>query len=414
MDIKGLHYRTGEPVRLTVSEGRITKITPLPAGAEGCGTLPFIGPGLVDLQINGYGGYDFNAGEVRENELQGITEALWREGVTAYCPTVITNSPEAVEQAVRRLAEAAQKSRAGTLPYAGTRPSTCAGTGSCMAGIHLEGPFISPEDGPRGAHPLEHVRAPDWELFCRWQEAAQGAIRIVTLSPEWPGAADFISRCADSGVLVSIGHTSATPEQIREAVEAGARMSTHLGNGAHLVLPRHPNYIWEQLAEDRLRASVIADGVHLPPSVLRTVLRMKGSRTVVVSDAVSFSGMPPGQYTHHIGGQVVLTPEGRLHMAGSPGLLAGSVRMQAYQIGYLVRAGLCSLGEAWDMASVHASACLGLPSAEGLLPGAPADLALFRWTGDEVRIQAVYVGGDQVYAAGTWGIEAPGNEEAIG
>lgn len=380
MELKGIHYRTGNRIGVLMRSGRIAAVSPLPSGGDG--ELPFIGPGLVDLQINGCGGLDFNAPGFQAHELPEMAARLAREGVTSFCPTVITNGPEAVERTVRLLAEA------------GSGPD-----GSAMAGIHLEGPFISPEDGPRGAHPLEHVRAPDWDLFRRWQEAAQGRIRLITLSPEWPGAAAFISKCAASGVLVSIGHTAASPEQIREAVDAGARMSTHLGNGAHLQLPRHPNYIWEQMAEDRLYASVIADGFHLPPSVLKTVLRTKGTRTVLVSDAVSFSGMPPGRYSHHIGGEVVLTPEGKLHMAGQPGLLAGSVRMLPEQIGFLVTNGLCTLAEAWELASVHPSICLGLPGRPGLEPGSPADLVLFGRTEAGVEIRAVYKEGRCIFRA---------------
>jgi N-acetylglucosamine-6-phosphate deacetylase len=246
-----------------------------------------------------------------------------------------------------------------------------------IAGIHLEGPFISPEDGPRGAHPVQHIVPPDWEALSRWQEAAEGLIRIITLSPEWPGAASFISRCSESGILVSIGHTAATSEQIREAVSAGAVMSTHLGNGAHLMLPRHPNYLWEQLAADELYGCMIADGHHLPLSVLAVILRMKRNRAILVSDAVSLSGMPPGSYHLHIGGDVVLTAEGRLHLAGQPELLAGSAMMLPDQVGYLMEAGLSGLPDAWDCASVHPARLLGLEQSAGLEVGAPADIVSF-------------------------------------
>src|SRR5262249_12675635 len=128
--------------------------------------------------------------------------------------------------------------------------------------FHLEGPYISAEDGPRGAHPSAHVRPPDWEEFCRLQEAAGGRIRLVTLAPEREGALGVIERLVATGVVVALGHTAATGRQIHDAISAGARLSTHLGNGAHAVLPRHPNYIWEQLAADELWASIICDGHH--------------------------------------------------------------------------------------------------------------------------------------------------------
>lgn len=375
MEIKGIHYATGEAVAVRIIQGMIAGIEPLAAGSHGSEALPWLAPGIVDLQVNGCGGMDFNAMPLKPETVLEMTEYLLSAGVTAYCPTLITNSKEAIAAAAAAIAEAARR-------YPAVRQG--------LAGIHLEGPFISPEDGPRGAHPRQHVRPPDWELFCRWQEAAEGRIRIVTLSPEWPGACSFISRCAESGVLVSIGHTAATPEQIRDAVYAGARMSTHLGNGAHLTLPRHPNYIWEQLAQEELYACMIADGFHLPPSVLKVILKVKGKRTILVSDAVSLSGMPPGGYELHIGGRVVLTPEGRLHLEGAPGLLAGSAKLPAQQIAYLLQHGLAALPEAWDCASATPSELLGLPAAAGLSVGAPADLAAFRIENGGIRMLQTY------------------------
>ena len=137
--------------------------------------------------------------------------------------------------------------------------------GAAIAGLHIEGPHISPEDGPRGAHPQHCVRPPDVDEFHRWQEASNGSVKLVTVSPEWPESPGYIEAVVREGVVVAIGHTKATTDQIRDAVNAGATLSTHLGNGAHSMLPRHPNYLWDQLAEDRLAASFIADGIHLEP-----------------------------------------------------------------------------------------------------------------------------------------------------
>lgn len=237
MILKALHYRTGEPVEIEVEAGRIARIASAEADRAERDALPYAAPGLVDLQINGFAGHDFNRSPIPP-ELPGtVARELRREGVTAFYPTVITNAPAAIASQVAAIAEACEQDTDAA---------------ACIAGIHLEGPFISPEDGARGAHALEFVRAPDWELFCRWQEAAGGRIAILTLSPEWEGSGAFIRRLTDSGVTVSIGHTAATAEQIEEAVASGARMSTHFGNGAHLTLPRHPNYLWEQLAQDEL------------------------------------------------------------------------------------------------------------------------------------------------------------------
>ena len=156
------------------------------------------------------------------------------DGVTSFLPTSTTHSFERQSTAMRALATACEQS-----PEVARR----------VPGFHLEGPYIATADGPRGAHPLQHVRKPDWDEFQRIQDAARGRIRILTMSPEYDEAPAFIKRVVDSGVLVAIGHTSADANQIQQAVDAGARMSTHLGNGAHGQIRRHPNYIWDQLAE---------------------------------------------------------------------------------------------------------------------------------------------------------------------
>lgn len=361
MKMIGKHYRTGMPIEVKVRDGRITVVTEIEISPS-VDCLPWLAPGLVDLQVNGGWGLDLNTAPLCPDTVLQLTRKLQSQGVTSYCPTLITNSSVQLVEAASTIAKAVRLNRDAA---------------EGIVGIHLEGPFLSPEDGPRGAHPRQHIVPPDWEALSRWQDAADGLIRIITLSPEWPGAASFISQCRESGILVSIGHTAATPEQIREAVSAGAVMSTHLGNGAHLMLPRHPNYLWEQLAADELYGCMIADGHHLPLSVLVVILRMKRNRAILVSDAVSLSGMPPGSYHLHIGGDVVLTAEGRLHLAGQPELLAGSAMMLPDQVGYLVDAGLSGLPDAWDCASVHPARLLGLEQASGLAIGAPADIVSF-------------------------------------
>jgi N-acetylglucosamine-6-phosphate deacetylase len=379
--IEGNHFRTGEQIILHIQGGCIAEIGL--AEDENSEPVPWIGPGLVDLQVNGYGGMDFNSVPLDEQLVQRVTRALWREGVTTYLPTIITNSDEAIEEAMRTIAQARSED---------------AFVKRTVAGIHLEGPFVSAEDGPRGAHDRAYVKAPDWSLFQRWQEAAEGCIEIITLSPEWPGSTAFINECVESGVTVSLGHTAATPEQIREAVAAGARMSTHLGNGAHPTLPRHPNYIWEQLAQDDLWATVIADGFHLPESVLKVVFRVKGPKAMLVSDAVAFSGVEPGEYDTHVGGKVVLTPEGRLHLADNPELLAGSAQVLRQGVEHLLRSRLSSFPEAWEMASIRPASFMGLPAGSGLSVSAPADLVVFnRADNGEVSILRTYENGELVY-----------------
>ncbi|MFK7694580.1 N-acetylglucosamine-6-phosphate deacetylase [Paenibacillus sp. HJGM_3] len=383
--LEGLDYRTGQPIEVTLEEGRIASVMAKPpARSDGEPALSYIAPGLVDLQVNGFMGHDINSFPLAAETVQMVVRKLWREGVTTFLPTVTTNSDERIEEAMSVIAQACESD------------ADCA---AGVAGIHLEGPFISPEDGPRGAHLAQYVRPPDWERFCRWQEAARGRIRIVTLSPEWPGSAGFIRRCVESGVIVSIGHTAAAPEQIREAVEAGASMSTHWGNGAHLLLPRHPNYLWEQLAQDELYIGLIADGFHLPEAVLKTAIRVKGERAMLVSDAVHLGGLPAGTYMSHKRVQVVKTEEGRLHLADNPKLLAGSVQALPWGVAHLVASGICPLPQAWEMASLGPARRLSLAVQQGLEAGAPADLVLFDFDENRrIQVRSCWKGGKEKFA----------------
>jgi N-acetylglucosamine-6-phosphate deacetylase len=260
-------------------------------------------PGLFDLQVNGFGGIDFNAPDLTADRVGEALERMRATGVTRCLPTLITSSFEQFARSARVLA----------------RLSSAA-----IAGIHMEGPYLSPEDGPRGAHPREHVApAASQDDFKRRQDAAGGRIVLVTLAPEVPGALPLIEHLVASGVRAAIGHTAATPQQIGDAVAAGATLATHLGNGCPQMLPRHPNVIWELLAADALVASLIVDGHHLPPSTVKAMVRAKGAdRTILVTDAVAAAGCAPGRYT--IGGVTCeLGEDGRVSLPGTP-YLAGS------------------------------------------------------------------------------------------
>src|SRR5262245_47671404 len=211
MKIKGRVGTDNRPTELYVSNGRLVECPD--AGVSQVCDLDAedlrIAPGLIDIQINGYDGVDFNDPDTNPEQIVAATRQLWRTGVTAFCPTIITESFGHIAECISNLVCAADES-----------PEFA----RAMIGIHVEGPFISPEDGPRGAHPKQHARPPDWNEFQKWQDAARGRIRIVTLSPEWPEAIDFIERAAGAGVVVAIGHTAATPAQIADATLAGARL----------------------------------------------------------------------------------------------------------------------------------------------------------------------------------------------
>jgi N-acetylglucosamine-6-phosphate deacetylase len=278
-----------------------------------------------------------------------------------------------------------------------------ADVGRAMIGIHLEGPFFSTEDGARGAHPKEHCRRPDWDMFQRLQEAAGGRIRILTMSVEFDEAPDFIARVAATGVIVSIGHTGATGPQIRAAVDAGASMSTHLGNGAHRMLRRHPNYLWDQLAEDRLTASLIVDGHHLPPEVVKTMIRAKTpARIVLVSDVSGLAGLPPGRYAGS-GCEIDILVDGRLVIAGQDQLLAGAGAPIGDGIINAMRFAGLDLETAVALASTQPARLLDRTHG-GLRPGDPADLVLFELSGppspqppEALNVRATLLGGEVVY-----------------
>ncbi len=352
------------------------------AGAAGGN---FLAPGWIDLQVNGFAGVDYNRADTPHEEIARSTEVLFSTGVTRFYPTVITGSPQGMAGSLRNLTRARE---------------TFAG-GEAIEGFHVEGPHISAEDGPRGAHPREWVRKPDVDEYRRWQEAADGRVRVVTVAPEWPEATAYIEKVASEGVVVSIGHSAATPAQIANAAAAGATMSTHLGNGAHAVLRRHPNYIWQQLAEDRLMASFIVDGIHLDAGFLTVALRAKGiDRAVLITDAVTPAGSAPGRY--RLGElEVELNDAGRVVLAGQDRLAGSALRMDR-GIENLVRLAGLTLSSAVQMATTNAARAGKVPTrANGLAPGDRADLVEFRFDREALRLQVVgtWVAGRRVFHA---------------
>ncbi|MBV8907050.1 MAG: amidohydrolase family protein, partial [Acidobacteriia bacterium] len=308
-------------------DGFLSNVDELIRPAE---TGEYVAPGFIDLQVNGFAGVDYNDPSSSAEQIAESVQTMFTTGVTRFFATIITGSEERMTGALRNLAMAKREFAGNAIPEA-----------EALEAFHVEGPHISPEDGPRGAHPREHVRPPDFEEFQRWQEAADGNIRLVTISPEWDETPDYIGRLVRSGVVASIGHTKATGGQIAAAVSAGASMSTHLGNAAHPTLPKINNYIWQQLAEDRLAASFIADGMHIPEPFFRSAVRAKGvERSVLVSDAVMPAMCEPGPYRL---GQVdvELRSNGSVVMPGTTRLAGSALRMD-HAIGNTVR--MCQIG----------------------------------------------------------------------
>jgi N-acetylglucosamine-6-phosphate deacetylase len=358
----GKHYRTGEVVTVRAVGGTIKEIAP--SAAE---TDVWVAPGLIDVQVNGMGGFSLSGAEASPENLHGTLRALNTGGVTRFCPTVVTGTRERMVDNVRAIAEACDADPAAE--YA-------------VIGIHVEGPFISHEDGPRGTHNAAWVRSPDWDEFQEWQEAAGGRVRKVTVAPEKDGAIRFIEKLVDSGVVAAIGHCAASVEEVQAAVKAGATMSTHLGNGAHPYIKRHPNYIWAQLAEESLWAGLIPDGFHLPPSTLKVMIKVKGRRAILASDASYLAQMAPGTYRTHHGTEVVLQEDGRLHVAATPDILAGSAATLQRGVQNVANFGIASVADAITMASLHPAELFGLDGVGRLEAGSPADLITYRWSGD--------------------------------
>lgn len=327
----------------------------------------WISPGWIDLQVNGYAGVDYNSPTTTHPEIERSIQAQRQAGVTRLLPTVITGDLGEMAACLKNLASARQANPA-------------------IVGFHVEGPWISPEDGPRGAHPIQHVRPASVEEFKRLQEAAEGGVRLLTLAPESPGSITLIEYAVSVGVTVSIGHTGASVSQINDAISAGASMSTHLGNGAHATLNKNDSYVLRQMAEDKLCAGLIVDGIHLTPDFVRIAVRAKGlDRTFLVTDAVAPAGCEPGP--HRLGSlDVELFDDGRVQLPN--GRLAGSSLSMDRAVTNVMQFADVTLPQALRMASVNAARAIGLDERTGFLElGDPDDFVFIECD----RTRAVHV-----------------------
>ncbi|HLS14581.1 MAG TPA: amidohydrolase family protein [Beutenbergiaceae bacterium] len=368
--LTGRATHSGELIDVVVSGDVIERVEARPGDGS---DVPWLLPGLVDLQVNGWAGHDVNGPQVTADEVIALVRALAASGTTTVVPTVITATQEEILTSLRAITAARHQD---------------AQTRAAIPFVHIEGPHISAQDGPRGVHPAQEVRGVDRGEFEQWQQAAEGLVGIVTLSPHHEGAPDYIRSLVADGVIAAIGHTHASPEEIRAAVAAGASMSTHLGNGAHGQITRHPNYIWTQLDEDALTACFIADGHHLPADTLRVMLRAKGlDNSVLVSDSVALGGQEPGEYRTPVGGRVVLDANGRLSEYGTP-FLAGAACALHTGVRTCVQDLGLSLADAVRLATVNPGRFTGRRGV--LAPGQRADLVLLD---DQLAIQRVLAGG---------------------
>ena len=363
--ISARRYDSLQPIRITLRDGRIASVLPLEIQPDESRDLPLVGPGLCDIQVNGFKGIWFSSETLTSDEVEKVIHWYLECGITQCLPTLITNSAAALEHGLATIRAARDRS-----PL----------LRQVIAGCHVEGPWISPEDGPRGAHPLEHVRPADFSEFCRWQQASGNLVRIVTLAPEVPNAIPVLKQIVKSGVHVSIGHTAASPAEIAASIDAGATLGTHLGNGCSGLVPRHHNIFWPQLADDRLTCSVIADGWHVPEAMLNCIVRCKSlDRLILTSDVSGFGGCPPGRYrTGAV--EVEILADGRIVVAGQTQFLAGSGVTTGDCVARFMSACKIPLHAAWSLASTKPAALLN-SHGEFLQEGRSARLTVFRISG---------------------------------
>jgi N-acetylglucosamine-6-phosphate deacetylase len=350
----------GRRLRVRFSRDGIEEITE-PA------TVPdtVITPGLIDIQINGFGGVDINTTGDDEGLLE-LLRMLWDRGVTTLYPTIVSADRARTARLIERIADARRADP--RLAYA-------------IPGLHLEGPYLSGLEGARGAHDPDVLRDPDAAEFAAWQAAADGLIRIVTLAPERDGAIEFTRHLAGQGVIVSLGHSAARAANVHAFALAGGRLSTHLGNGIPALIDRHDNPLWAQLSLP-LTATFIADGHHLPAEAFTAMVRAKGvSRSILVSDAAALAGCPPGDYQTAVGGAVTVGHDGLLGLTGTP-YLAGSGASLDQCVRWAAATGALGLRDALTMATANPAALTGLTDRGTLRVGHRADLAQFERTPD--------------------------------
>ena len=374
MKIVARDYQSSSWIELELRGELIEAIRPASAPDRPGPDDPWVAPAFWDIQINGRAGVSFSSPNLSIEQAAAIVRDQAALGTARLCPTLITAPVDHILHGLRTIAAACDR-----FPDVARR----------VLGIHVEGPFISELEGYRGAHPADAIRDPSWPLLEEFQRAAGGRIVLVTLAPERNGAIEFIRRATAAGIVIALGHTAASASVIRDAVLAGARLSTHLGNGIAQMLPRHPNPIWEQAALESLWASFIADGHHLDRATLRVLaLAKRPGHTILVSDASPLAGLPPGRY-----GEWEIEPTGRIVVADTP-YLAGSNHGLETGLNNLLAATGWTFEQAMATVTINPAQLLGRP-APTLHAGEPGDLIVFRRApSGELILRDVWIGGE--------------------
>jgi N-acetylglucosamine-6-phosphate deacetylase len=384
--IEGLSYLDGKPLSVVIKNGKIAqvnRIADLPAGSRKL----YIAPGMIDNQVNGFLGVSFVSeagGNLTLEDFKKATKGLWERGVTTYFATLSSNSKEELMSIISKIGQFKNdKSLHGSVP-----------------GFHLEGPYISPEEGYRGAHTLKFIRKPDWDEFMELYRASGNSILTVTVAPETEGAMEFIKKCNEKGIVVALGHHNADAATVNRAVENGAKICTHLGNGCANSINRHLNPLWPQLSNDKLSISIICDGFHLTPEEIRVFYKVKGSdRTLVTSDVTEFAGLAPGIYKIFDGAEIELTTEGELRYPAEK-VLYGAASAMDKGVRHIMNVTGCSLADAIKMASTNQAKLYGLTDRGSIETGKRADLILFELGDSRLKIFRTYVNGELVYDSG--------------
>jgi len=345
--------------------------------------MPFISPGFVDIQVNGFAGIDFSSPDLDAEKAISVLPALWSSGVTTFCPTLITNSLLALARNFAILEQAARMN--GDFAHA-------------VPCYHLEGPYLSPL-GSHGAHDPQWMRPPNWDEFLELQRAAGGRIGIVTLAPELPGAEDFIRQAQSAGVTVAIGHTDGGADDVHRAAAAGATLNTHLGNGCPEYLHRHNAPLWAQLATESLHASLICDGFHLPPDVVKVIVAVKGiDKCILITDAVHVAQLPPGRYSL-VGTEIELLPSGQVVRADRVSMAGSSLTMNR-GVAVFLKFSQCTLASAIQAATANPANLLRRRTiCSQVAGGQPADLVVFRPEAEILKVESVLSRGRYVFSA---------------
>ena len=302
-------------------------------------------PAYVDLQVNGYGGVDFNKDDLSGEELQRCCQRLAVDGTATFLATVITEDLDKMAQRLRRLADLREQDALAR---------------KMMLGFHIEGPFINEENGYKGAHPADAIRPAQEDEMKRLLDAAQGLTKLVTLAPERDAGLKVTRLLAKQGILVSAGHCNPSLEQLEAALDAGVSMFTHLGNGCPAQLPRHDHIVQRVLSfAGRLWICFIADGVHVPYLALRNYLKVAGlERTIVVTDAIAPAGLGPGLYT--LGRWQLKIGEDMVARAPDGSHLVGSAISMPISVERLMKLGGLSHPEALKLTAENPRRALGL------------------------------------------------------